>query len=173
MIDSESKDIMIKVSLDSPPIEGEQTVDAKLGEDGFRLSKVPGDSPAAKELSTLTAAVLAQRSIKEAADAELKLANKALKEAEFTLLERMRLLGTDGVTMHGYGFAKVSKMTAKKVDEQVLFDWLIAHGYESVVKPTVNHMTLNKIVKEVIEEEGTAVPGVELSEFDILQIRRK
>ena len=173
MINSKSDDIMIKVGIDAPPMEGEVTVDAKLGEDGFRLSTLPGNSPEVEKLQTLTAAVLECRQAKELADAMLRNRNKDLKQAEFELLERMRALGTDSVGMHGYGFAKVSKLTAKKSNEDALFGWLNEHGYEAVVKETVNHMTLNKIVKEVIEEEGITIPGVELSEFDILQVRRK
>jgi len=124
-------------------------------------------------ISALTEEVLRIRSEKDEADAGVKEINRRLREAEGKLVKLMFEQSLDAISQHGFSFSRVSKLSVKKTDEDALFKWLREHGFESTIRSTIHHATLGKVVSESIEEDGVTPDGVELSEFDIIQVRKK
>jgi len=124
-------------------------------------------------LSKLTEEVLRIRGQKETSELELREINAALREAEGKLALQMFQQSLDSITMHGFGFSRVPKLSVKKVDEDALFRWLRENGFESTIRQTIHHATLSKVVSESIEEQGKAPSGVEISMFDVIQVRKK
>jgi len=123
-------------------------------------------------LSQETQKLLELRDLKREREAQLKKAISDLRHQEGVVIEQMREAGFDAIKQHNTSFSVTNKLIASRTDDEALFDWLEENGYGAVIKRTVHHMTLNKVVRESLEEEGEQPPGVEVNFFDVLAIRK-
>jgi len=124
------------------------------------------------DLNEMTQALLTLRAEKAAADTELTRINAEIRQVESDVISKMQESGFDSMKMNGATFSTAEKLTATKTDSEALFDWLEGNGYEGAVKRNVHHMTLNSIVKEVMEQQGVVPDGCELHTFTALSVRK-
>jgi len=126
-----------------------------------------------EKLVEQTEHLLSLRADKEALEQDLKELNSDIRATESEIVRIMRDHQIDSIAQHGFSFSVYSKLVAKKTDEEALYDWLEANGYGGVIKRTVHHMTLTRVVQETLEESGKSPDGIEVSFFDVLSLRKK
>lgn len=126
----------------------------------------------AKTLDQLAHDVRRAREEKERIEDMLREATRRVREAEGALIEAMRATGITSFKTGGVVYTRTTKLNVKKTDEHALFDWLRSTGWDGVIKETVHPATLGKVVRETLEAEGHLPPGVEVSEWDVLSIRK-
>ena len=98
-----------------------------------------------------------QKQAIDAAEADLKLLKKAYETAERLACRLMRQDDIDKIRIRGYEFSPA--LPAYKIigSEAEAFAWLEQQGYGNAIKqskPTINHNTLSKLMRERVEESG-------------------
>jgi hypothetical protein len=112
------------------------------------------------------------RNTKNLIEAEQKEALKpyaeALESIELALLDYLNEAGIDNVkSKYGTAFKKAT-MTAKMADRQAV----IAYCKETNNFDLFTNNLTKETVKEYLEANGTAPPGVEIFQFTVVQVRK-
>lgn len=76
-------------------------------------------------------------------------------------------LGENKLTME-------NKLNVKAEDQELINNWLIENGYESVMKYQIHNQTFKKIAKELAENPACPVeiPGASYSRFQFIAVKK-
>jgi len=124
-------------------------------------------------LLDLTAALIEAKEQKQEAENVVEDLARNVRHLEAAIIQTMKEGGMDAVAQHGFNFSVSSKLSAKRTDDDVFFDWCEATGYGACIKRTIHHATQSKLVGDAIEQTGEVPVGVEVSYFDVLSQRKK
>lgn len=108
----------------------------------------------AKELLGLTEEI-------ESAEARLKELKRERDALNDELAERMIEAEMQSMNVSGRTFYLNTKRVAtyKKEIQDQFFARLEQHGFGAIIKPNINHNTLNATVREIAENNGGELPG--------------
>lgn len=105
---------------------------------------------------------------KEEIEQESSKIGKEILRVQGILIEEMHDQNVEAVQVGNITFSINPKIKVKTIDPAALFKWIGDTGNEDVVKQTIHHKTLERIVKQFADEAGEFPPGVEVDYFEVI-----
>ncbi len=137
-------------------------------------AEVSGDIPEGSELEKLALSFRAARDKKEELEEELKEVNKEIDDVSGRLAEVMEAQGVDSFKRAGIGTIYIEiKNRPSIVDKDGFIRWLDDTGRGEMARRAVHPMSLESLVKEMLEEGATLPESLNNFQQRRARLRRK